>query len=251
MKPIDDLRRFDERGNEYNLGNELLGIAGLRRIEVDPSKSLNFKITDFKKGIRESRNLFTRATLKGGPITPEEIVDAYIRSNEALYAVNRDMYQDIQSAKILGMSEDAIFERMQDRGERKAFNALNDGDFRPFFPSREVRQIFEIKAAELGMLNPYEAAEAVLERIREVLSETSLDADLFPSIENPFKGFPKPTLGPLSQLPNVVTGADPAVMNANQNFVQNALNQAQSYQALNPFDELGNLYNQQKLRKNT
>jgi hypothetical protein len=251
MKPIDDLRRFDERGNEYNLGNELLGIAGLRRIEVDPSKSLNFKITDFKKGIRESRNLFTRATLKGGPITPEEIVDAYIRSNEALYAVNRDMYQDIQSAKILGMSEDAIFERMQDRGERKAFNALNDGDFRPFFPSREVRQIFEIKAAELGMLNPYEAAEAVLERIREVLSETSLDADLFPSIENPFKGFPKPTLGPLSQLPNVVTGADPAVINANQNFVQNALNQAQNYQALNPFDELGNLYNQQKLRKTT
>ena len=40
-------------------------------------------------------------------------------------------------------------------------------------------------------------------------------------------------------------------MNANQNFVQNALNQAQSYQALNPFDELGNLYNQQKLRKTT
>ena len=251
MKPIDDLRRFDERGNQYDLGNELLGIAGLRRIEVDPNKSLNFKITDFKKGIRESRNLFTRATLKGGPITPEEIVDAYIRSNQALYAVNRDMYQDIESAKILGMSEDAIFERMQDRGERKAFNALNDGEFRPFFPSREVRQIFEIKAAELGSLNPYEAAEGVLERIREVLSETSLDADLFPDIENPFKGFPKPTLGPLSQLPNVITGADPAVMNANQNFVQNALNQAQSYQALNPFDELGNLYNQQKLRKTT
>jgi hypothetical protein len=251
MKPIDDLRRFDERGNEYNLGNELLGIAGLRRIEVDPSKSLNFKITDFKKGIRESRNLFTRATLKGGPITPEEIVDAYIRSNEALYAINRDMYQDIQSAKILGMSEDAIFERMQDRGERKAFNALNDGDFRPFFPSRDVREIFEIKAAELGILNPYEAAEGVLERIREVLSETSLDADLFPSIENPFRGFPKPTLGPLSQLPNVITGDNAGVMDLNQNFVQNALNQAQSYQALNPFDELGNLYNQQKLRKTT
>ena len=249
MKPIDDFRRFDERGNQYDLGNELLGIAGLRRIEVDPRKSLNFKITDFKKGIRESRNLFTRATLKGGPVTPEEIVDAFVRSNRALYEVNRDMYQDIQSAKILGMSEDAIFERMQDRGERKAFNALNDGDFRPFFPSKDTRQIFEIKAAELGVANPYEAVEGILERIREVLSETPLESDLFPDIENPFRGFPKPTLGPLSQLPNVITGADPAVMNANQNFVQNALNQAQNYQALNPFDELGNLYNQQKLRE--
>ena len=118
------------------------------------------------------------------------------------------------------------------------------------FPSK-VRQIFEIKAAELGSLNPYEAVEGILERIREVLSETPLESDLFPDIENPFRGFPKPTLGPLSQLPNVVTGSDPAVINANQNFVQNALNQAQSYQALNPFDELGNLYNQQKLRKTT
>ena len=104
MKPIDDLRRFDERGNEYNLGNELLGIAGLRRIEVDPRKSLNFKITDFKKGNIESRNLFTRATLKGGPVTPEEIVDAYINANRALYRVNRELYQEIDAAKILGMS---------------------------------------------------------------------------------------------------------------------------------------------------
>ena len=52
------------------------------------------------------------------------------------------MYQDIESAKILGMSEDAIFERMEDRGERRAFNALNDGNFRPFFPSREVSSNF-------------------------------------------------------------------------------------------------------------
>ena len=44
--------RFDQRGNQYELGNELLGIAGLRRVDVDPSKSLNYKITEFKDGIR-------------------------------------------------------------------------------------------------------------------------------------------------------------------------------------------------------
>ena len=243
MKPIDDFRRFDERGNQYDLGNELLGIAGLRRIEVDPRKSLNFKITDFKKGIRESRNLFTRATLKGGPVTPEEIVDAFVRSNRALYEVNRDMYQDIQSAKILGMSEDAIFERMQDRGERKAFNALNDGDFRPFFPSKDTRQIFEIKAAELGVANPYEAVEGILERIREVLSETPLESDLFPDIENPFRGFPTPTLGPLSQLPNVIMGANPQ-----PNIIggQNIALPSNTYNALYPNDDLAAAYLEKK-----
>ena len=49
IRPIDDLGRFDERGNQYEFGNELAGIAGLRRVEVNPEKSFNYKVTDFKK----------------------------------------------------------------------------------------------------------------------------------------------------------------------------------------------------------
>ena len=79
-------------------------------LNVDPKKSLNYKITNFKDGIRNARNLFTRQTLKGGVVTPEEIVDAYINANRALYEINRRMYLDIDAAKILGMSEDAIAE---------------------------------------------------------------------------------------------------------------------------------------------
>jgi hypothetical protein len=92
IDPINRLTgKFDERGNEYEFGNELAGIAGMRRVEVDPEKSFNYKITDYKKGIRNSRNLFTSATLKGGPVTPQEIVDAYINANRALYGVNREL----------------------------------------------------------------------------------------------------------------------------------------------------------------
>ena len=36
MVPVDSEGKFDERGNEYELGNELLGIAGLRRVDVEP-----------------------------------------------------------------------------------------------------------------------------------------------------------------------------------------------------------------------
>jgi hypothetical protein len=71
--PIDSQGRFDERGNEYEFGNELAGIAGMRRVEINPVKSFTYKVTDYKKGIRNSRNLFTSATLKGGPVTPQEI----------------------------------------------------------------------------------------------------------------------------------------------------------------------------------
>ena len=102
IRPIDSLGRYDERGNEYELGNELLGIAGLRRVNVDPNKSLNYKITNFKDGIRDARNIFTRQTLKGGVVSPEEMVNAYIDANKALYDINRRMYLDIDAAKILG-----------------------------------------------------------------------------------------------------------------------------------------------------
>ena len=47
--------------------------------------------------------------------------------------------------------------------------------------------MFEKKANELGTVNPYDKAADVIDRIRDVLSETSLKGDLFPNIENPLK----------------------------------------------------------------
>ena len=76
---------------------------------------------------------------------------------------------------------------MVDRGERKAFNFLNEGIFRPLTISRDTQELFAINAERLGMANPYEQAADVIGRIQEVLSAVPLDADLFPNIDNPFK----------------------------------------------------------------
>jgi hypothetical protein len=203
IRPINDKGRFDERGNQYEFGNELAGIAGLRRVEVNPEKSFNYKITDYKKGVRDSRNLFTAATLKGGIVTPEQIVDAYINANRALYGVNRELYQDMEAAKILGMNEDSLAERMISRGERKAFNFINEGEFRPLSISKDVKSIFEIKAAELGVANPFEQAEDVIDRIRDVLFDINLTGDFFPDIENPLSSQLLPDLvGQANQIIN-------------------------------------------------
>jgi hypothetical protein len=213
IRPIDSLGRFDERGNEYELGNELLGIAGMRRVKVDPSKSFNYKITNFKDGIRDARNLFTKETLKGGVVTPEQIVNAYINSNRALYEINRRMYLDIDAAKILGMDEDAIAQNMVNRGERTAFGFLNEGAFRPYSVSRDIAELFEDRSSAIGAPNPFEQAIDVIERIREVLSETSLRGDLFPNIENPFSNLPEPTLGAAASLPGLPPMPNPALVN--------------------------------------
>jgi hypothetical protein len=209
MFPADSKGRFDERGNEYEFGNEALGILGMRSVKVDPAKGINYKITDYKKGIRNSRNIFTSIVAKGGPITPEKIVDAYILANEALYRVNRNMYQDIKAAKILGTDEDIIQQRMSNRGERRAFNSLIEGEFRPLSISTDLKQLFEASFSELGLPNAFDQADDAIQTIRDILRGTPVSFDGFPDLPNPFRQSIIPNLGstPAGQLPPVVTGA--------------------------------------------
>ena len=218
MKPIDSKGRFDERGNEYEFGNEALGILGMRAVKVDPEVGINYKITDYKKGIRNSRNLFTRAVLKGGPVTPEEIVDAYIYSNEALYRVNRNMYEDIKAAEILGAPEDVIRERMTRRGERNAYNSLSEGEFRPLSISTDVKQLFEARFSELGLPNSFDLAEDAIQSIKDIFKNTPLSYDAFPDIPNPFKTSIIPNL--VGQVNETITSTAPvAVAPATTGFI--------------------------------
>jgi len=222
IKPIDDQGRFDEYGRQYELGNELLGIAGLRAVKVDTARSINFKIANYQDGIRNSRRLFTSETLKGGPISPKEIVDAYINANRATFQTKKELYKDIQAAKILGMNEDSISKRMSDRGESVAFRDISQGVFRPLNISNDVKNLFQIRADELGLPNTFQQAQDVINSIRELLSNVPLSQGDFPDIENPFNNLPaQPTLNPSGQLPPAVLGADViSVANSlNQNLV--------------------------------
>ena len=243
MKPVDDLGRFSEYGEEYELGNEAAGIIGMRSVKVDPKKSLNFKITDYKKGIRAARNLFTRETLKGGPITAENVANAYINSNRALYGINREMYKDIEAAKILGTSDDDIAEAMFRRGERRAYGYLSEGMFRPFRVSQQVVNLFQEQADKLGVPNAFEMASDIIAEIQEALSNVTLKWDAFPELINPFRNIPQPNLGPVQNTtalpplpnPNLATGTQ---FGGN---VLTGVNEADRFAALFPGDELGKL----------
>ena len=80
----------------------------------------------------------------------------------------------MRAASVLGMSEDAMSENMENRGERKAFNSLIEAEFRPFTISKNVKELFDVRSQELGMTNPFEAAEDVMDRIKDVLEAVPL-----------------------------------------------------------------------------
>jgi len=62
----------------FEVGDELAGLFGFRAVNVNPERSINFKIADYQRGVRQSRSLFTREALRGGPIEARDIVDSYI-----------------------------------------------------------------------------------------------------------------------------------------------------------------------------
>ena len=235
LVPKDSEGRFDKYGNQFELGNELLGMVGLRNVKVDPTRGINYKISDYKKGIRNARSLFTRATVKGGVVSPEEVVDAYINANRGLYQVNREIYKDIEAAKTLGMSNAAVEESFINRGERNNFRSLEENRFRPLKISREIRELFSENAAELGIVNPFEAAYNEIERIRNDLERVTLEGDFFPTIENSFKNLPTPDLGPAAQsnIPANVQSAPGFVGQQNITLPYNQLTQEQKLDRIN------------------
>jgi hypothetical protein len=205
----DSIKKFNIRGDQYELGNELQAIAGLREVEIKPGKAFGYKIKDYKDGIRNSRNIFTAGTTKGGPITPKEIIDYYIDSNRAMFETQRSLYKDMEAARVIGMREDEIEDQMINRGERKAYNFMSEGEFRPLKISRAVQEIFEINAENLNLRNPFEQAEDIIDNIIDILEYVPLTSDYFPDLLNPFNNLPQPTLGPVGQLPPLVSGATP------------------------------------------
>ena len=204
IEPVDVIEKgkFDKYGQAFELGDELAGFTGFRPVKLNVERGLDFKVAEFQKGIRESRQLFTRNALKGGPVTPEEIVDAYINANRALFQVKKNLYKDIKAAETLGTS-DQIINKAAERVSKKEFNTINYGIFTPLNLSQDVQKVFAENAEKLGLPNPLESALQVISDIQSRLSGLSLTEEKIPQIENPFKNLPEPTLAPIQGLPQL------------------------------------------------
>ena len=189
FKPIDLIQdkpgEFDKYGESYELGDELLGFVGLRAVPVNPERTLKFKVSDFQRGSRNSKSLFTRQVLKGGVVTPEEVVDAYLNSNRALFKVKKNFKLDLDAAGILGLGQDKINNETS-RVSKREKAAIVEGVFRPFQISKEVKIAMEENAMKLGVSNPYQEAEPALSSIYDILSLAPLSLGSFPEMENPF-----------------------------------------------------------------
>tara|TARA_Y100000401_G_scaffold93682_1_gene79991 strand:- start:191 stop:5380 length:5190 start_codon:yes stop_codon:yes gene_type:complete len=190
----------DEYGRSYEFGDELLGVAGMRVVEVDPARSMKFKIADFRTGINNSRREFTGPLLKGGPITPEQVVDQYQKANESLFRVQQKMFKDYYAARTLGVSDRALENTFQDRVSNKQVRAIQTGRFTPFIPSENIEQAFADNARAIGQPDAFQSALSQIRRLIRNYQKLTL-GNTFPIIDNPFRmPVTQNITGPLSQI---------------------------------------------------
>ncbi len=186
LKNKDDPDSFDPQGRQFEFGDELWGFVGARNVKVDPERTFKYKTADFVRGARDSKRLFTKEALRAGVVTPEQIVDAYINANRALFGVKREYKLDIDAARILDINEEKLYESLQRGASRKEIGALEEGIFRPYEISREIYGTIAENAQRLGVADPMEAATPVIGAIYDMLSIAPLSLGQFPEFENPF-----------------------------------------------------------------
>ena len=160
----------DKTGQNLEIGPELAGFMGLRPIKVDPLRTMNFKINEYQRGIRESRREFTGGAfgvLKGGPVTAEEIIDRYIASNRARFNVQKNMFRDLEAAGILGVEKRNLSRLFDERQiSSKNFNNLYRGRFDPYYPSKDIIDKFREISRSIGETNPFIEARTDLQSIK-------------------------------------------------------------------------------------
>ena len=189
IKEVDVIRKgeFDEYGRQFKFGDEMAGFLGMRAVEVDPVKSMDFKTADFLKGVSNSRRLFTSELLKGGSVTPAQIVDRYKAANKALYGVHKNLFLDYYGANQLGASFRSINGAIKDRISQRQINEIRRGRFTPFKVSDAVRQKFRENARGIGERDPYSIASREINNLYRIYNRLPLLMDDFPEMTNVFE----------------------------------------------------------------
>jgi len=150
-----------------------MGLAGMRTIQADPERSMKYMVTHFGSGLKRADNLFIKDLLRGGRVTPENIINRYKYSESRRFAVLKEMYQDILAARELGMPDWKIEDELKKRKglPRDVIQQLLLGRYTPkeptkFFEDRMLDINIDLNKKEgVRLPNPFYKALPIITRI--------------------------------------------------------------------------------------
>jgi len=174
-------------GKILELNDQIAGFIGFRPIEVDPLKSMGFKIAEYQRGIRNARREFTGGAfglLRGGPIEPNDVITRYYESNKARFEVQKEMFKNINAAEILGVSRNSLETQFSDRQLSSSnFNNLRTAKYDPYFPSDDIRDRFREIAQNLGTADSFTIALPSILRMQSDMRRLKLNSSFQENVE--------------------------------------------------------------------
>jgi len=138
----------DKYGEQFNLFDELPGLAGFRTQSSNPERSLVFKTTSFIRNLKRDENLFSSPLLRGGRITPEQIVNGYKYSESRRFQTFKEMAKDIDAMRKLNMPEFKIEQTLKNRKgvSKDNIESLLRSSYKP----KEISKFFEERTGEIN-----------------------------------------------------------------------------------------------------
>ena len=157
-------------GETFSPFDELPGLVGLRVQSSNPERAMRYMVTGFGKNLKRADNLFIGPLLRGGRVSPEQIVDQYKYSEQRRFAFMREMHKDIEAARALGMSDGKIRKELEKRKglPKDAIRQVLAGIYKPKRPSEffetRMRQINNDLNEKEGVdiQNPYSIARGFI-----------------------------------------------------------------------------------------
>jgi hypothetical protein len=204
-----------KRGEFFEVPDELGGFIGYRAVKLDPVRSIGFKIADYRRGIRESRQLFTggaESVLKGGPKTSKDVVERFFVANKARFKVQKEMLKNIEAANILGVDMRKFSQEFSERGLGKTYGRLRRRDFNPYFPSQDIFREFEQISRRIGEPNPMKGALGIIRSMSRRLNRLRLDGEFNLNLDDYLPDEDLLGQAPLPETPSV----NPALVQTNQ-----------------------------------
>ncbi|SVC53630.1 uncharacterized protein METZ01_LOCUS306484, partial [marine metagenome] len=110
------------KGQSYEIPKELMGFFGFRGVDIDPPRTLDFRIQDFNRDKRAERNLIYQGTLTGDPVKDNDrIVEQFIKANMQHLETMSKIKRTVDAAKVLGMRDREIRELFEERGQETLY----------------------------------------------------------------------------------------------------------------------------------
>ena len=139
-------------GQPYDLRDEALALfSGIRIINVDTPRSLNFKMTEYRRkklAVDDAEKFYSLedAVDRGGDAYVQEFKDI----QEEMFKVQQEFYNVLRDGNLLGLTKQDLRKLLKRRNfSNKEINLLFRGKFVPFKPSESLMQkrLRELKKA--------------------------------------------------------------------------------------------------------